>query len=420
MPTKLTTEPTWDVIIAGAGPAGSTAANLLAAQGHAVLVIEKEVFPRFHVGESLLPCDLPIFERLGFAPTRTEYVHKAGAFFHDEAKGQCAEYRFVDGLPDTPTYAWQVDRATFDHALMDLAESRGAEVRYGARVNAVELDDDGVTVRYDNQTLRARFFIDATGQDAFLGRRVRAIEPIKGFGIVASFTRIDEVSADVHAELLETGNVHILFFEDGWGWIIPLTDRRASMGVVTQRSGLGPEHLKTVIAASPLMSRVARGAKMQPPGLTRNFAYVNRAAHSPRVACIGDASAFLDPVFSSGLSLAMIGAEKVADALGPALREGTEASIDPFAKIQAEMKGAYDVFGTLIKSFYEHTIFRKVVFDRDPDLQLRAGLISILAGDVFRSDNAFQNMLMASRRRFRIDKSPPKGGSATANPAHSS
>src|SRR3954451_24297729 len=170
-----------DVLIIGGGPAGSTAANLLALAGHDVLLLEKEVFPRFHIGESLLPIDLPIFERLGVHLDPTTFLRKDGAEFIDERTGQAATFLFSDGLPGTPPCAYQVDRARFDHLLLRQASARGVEVREGVRVDGVTFDDDAASITTGGEILRARYLVDATGQDALLARANRTVEPLRGF-----------------------------------------------------------------------------------------------------------------------------------------------------------------------------------------------------------------------------------------------
>jgi flavin-dependent dehydrogenase len=404
---------TWDVVVVGGGPAGSTTAALLAADGHRVLVVEKEKFPRFHIGESLLPIDLPIFDRLGFRPERGPFLKKAGAEFVDERRGKLAVYQFEDGLRGTPAWAWQVDRATFDHALLVRAREAGAEVREGEKVVDIEHDDVRAIVRTAaGSAYEARYCVDATGQDAFLARRAHTVDPIKGFGIAAVFAHFDQLSEEVWHELEETGrgNIKVLILSEaargepgtvtGWSWLIPIHRRRLSFGVVTSQPGVSPELLDEVAATSPLIQRLSRGATRTEPRIIRNFSYKNRVARGVRWACVGDAACFLDPVFSSGVSLAMTGGEHLAAVLGPALREGREADPDLAAAFEQRMKRAYDSFASLIHSFYNTRIVEHLFFCDEPDPEMRAGLITVLAGDVWRDDNRFQNALLSGRRRW--------------------
>src|SRR4051794_24408895 len=155
-----------DVLVVGGGPAGSTAANLLAQAGHDVLLLEKEGFPRFHIGESLLPIDLPIFARLGVELDGATFLRKEGAEFIDERSGNAATFPFAQGLPGTPPTAYQVERAAFDHVLLRQARARGAEVREGVRVDGITCEGTAVAVAAGGETVRARYLIDATGQDA--------------------------------------------------------------------------------------------------------------------------------------------------------------------------------------------------------------------------------------------------------------
>lgn len=387
-----------DVVVIGAGPAGSTASALLARAGHGVVLLEKEQVPRFHIGESLLPCDLPIFERLGFEPTRDGFVYKAGAEFVDERTGDHTTFFFSDGLPGTPSHAWQVERARFDAELLDIARRDGADVRTGERATEIEALPDRVDVRTERDTYRARYLFDATGQDAFLARRRRTVEPIRGFGLAAVFCHFRGLRPDVIEELEELGNIKILIHEHGWAWVIPLRGGMLSFGVVTREQGVDASVLDRVLEASPLVQRLTKGAEQAPSRVIRNFSYRNREPYGPRWACIGDAACFLDPVFSSGVSLAMLGAERSADLLSATLGRGDEAAPDLMSPVSAHMDRAYTTFSALIHSFYHTRIIEHLFFHRDPDPQIRAGLISVLAGDVWRDDNDFQRMLLGGRR----------------------
>jgi flavin-dependent dehydrogenase len=392
------TEDRVDVAVLGAGPAGSTAAHLLSKHGASVRVFEKETFPRFHVGESLLPCDRRIFARLGFEPGSDAYLFKGGAEFFDERTDDFAEYPFSGGLEGTPESAWHVERARFDDDLAKLAEKAGADIRYGVKVSNVEVDDDGVTIDADGESHRARFVIDATGQDGFLARRWKLIRPLEGFGVVAAFCHFSNLSDEVVAELGEKGNIKILIHDDGWAWLIPLRNRRLSFGVVSRKRGVGAQIVDKVQAESRLVQRLSKGASRTEPRLIRHFGYLNAAPYGARYACVGDSAAFLDPVFSSGISLAMQGAEMVADALAPALERGDEGREDLLDPVRARIRDAYVVFGSLIKSFYSTNLVKHFFFHPDPDPELRAGLITILAGEVFRDDNKFQNSITKGRR----------------------
>ncbi len=392
----------FDVIVIGAGPTGSTAAGLLSKAGVRTLVLEREVFPRFHVGESLLPADLAIFARLGVSPASAGFLYKGGAEFIDERSGGHATYPFSDALPGTPDHAFEVERSKFDHWLAENARRLGADVRYGARVVSADADADGVRVATTTETWRARYLVDATGLDALLARRARTADTIVDFGLGATFTHFEQIDPEVEHELCTTdrGNVKILFVEGGWCWVIPLGGRKFSTGHVTRKKGLEPEWLLERIEESPFLSRITRGAlRRNRPGIQASFSFHGRRQHGARFACVGDAGCFLDPIFSSGISLGMLAAEHIVDILVPALERGTEARPDLLDEHARHMSVAYDVFATLIHSFYHSNFLHDLFFSRDQDPLLRRGLTSVLAADVWRTDNPFQEMLMSSKRR---------------------
>jgi flavin-dependent dehydrogenase len=390
-----------DVLIIGAGPGGATAAALLARHGVSVAVLDKDEFPRFHIGESLLPCDLALFDRLGLDMKALGFLYKGGAEFFDERTGDHAVYLFNEGLPGTPGHAFQVERARFDKAVLDAAIAAGAQFRAGVRVSQIDPDPSGVTVQTSAGPMRARYVIDATGQDALLAHREKSLRRIEDFGLAAVFRHFDALSDEVWNELAHEGqgNIRVLIVAEGWVWVIPLAGKRVSVGVVSRQRGISNELFEQTYAASPMLQRLTRGCPKSDLRIIRNFSYRNLKTRGARWACLGDAALFLDPVFSSGVSLAMLGGERFADILAVALREGREDDPELTRPVSEYMAVAYTTFGSLVGAFYQTKIVENIFFAKDPEPGIKQGLISTLAGDVWRDDNEFQKMLLSSKRR---------------------
>lgn len=400
----------YDVIVIGAGPAGSTTAGLLAKEGNRVLVLEQSTFPRFKIGESLLPAELPVFDALGFEP-KGRFAYKAGADFLDEERGKFARYNFCDALSGTRSHAYQVDRARFDVDLAECAKRHGAEVRFATKVDRVETDEAEARVHLgDGSLLRARYVVDATGRERLLCRQHKSFERIEGFGMAAVWVHFDDLSDEAERELHADGqgNITILILDKGWGWVIPLGNRRLSVGFVSAQKGVVSEAWwEERYAASPKLQRLTKGAKRSMTQVLGDYSFKNTVPAGVRWGCVGDARAFLDPVFSSGVAFAMDGAFHASKILAPALAEGREADPTLLAPLAEKMNHAYRVFGALIHSFYHTKIIDHIFFYEDPDPELRSGLISVLAGDVWRQDNKFQEMLLRSERRMERRMSAP-------------
>jgi flavin-dependent dehydrogenase len=384
-----------DVLIIGGGPAGSTAAIVLARLGRRVLLLEKARHPRFHIGESLLPMNLPILERLGvLAQVEAIGVRKLGADFPKPSAepGETNVFRFDRALTPGCTHAFQVRRDEFDALLFRAAREAGADAREDAAVTAVDFGPDGrpssVRVRTaDGREHRVamRHLIDASGRDTFLGNRLklkRRNPKHQSAALFSHFTGVERRPGE------DAGNITIERFEHGWVWLIPLRDGLTSIGAVCS-----PDHLRqrrtdnetfllqTLQAIPTVRARMAAAERVAPVHATGNYSYVSTRMHGPGWTAVGDAYVFIDPIFSSGVYLAMHGAERAAHAIDAALRAPARE-----AALQRAMARDFDrgvrEFSWFIYRFAT-PVMRKLFANPRNALQVEQAVISMLAGDVF-------------------------------------
>ncbi len=363
-----------DVIVVGGGPAGSTTGAFLARAGRRVLLFEREPFPRFHVGESLLPATLPILERMGALATVAErgFQVKYGATFHDQESDFQRTFYFLTNKP-WPSYSYQVHRADFDALLLEHAATHGVDVRQRATVESIAFDADGVSVaaRRDGLpiTARARFLVDASGRDGLIATKLGRRERIPNLGKVALFAHFRGAG---RLPGRDEGNIFIHVFQDGWFWWIPLANDLTSLGCVM--------HARTVRRCPRVAHRLVGGERVTEIHRVANFSYMNGPLLGDRFLVVGDAIAFVDPIFSIGVHIAMQTGELAARAVDRALEDGrfTAARFAPYQRTVE--RGLRPLF-RFIHKYYEPAFFE--VFLRPKTRWVLEAVLSVLSGGAF-------------------------------------
>lgn len=401
-------ETNWDVIVVGAGPTGSACGTFMARAGHRVLVLDAQHFPRFQVGESLLPICLPVLTDLGIEARPDTFVFKRGATFVSESLNQSRSFNFENALPGPPRHAWQVRRDRFDSQIAERAVAAGAAVHHGVKVSKVEFTSEAVLLECEPASagaalsvpkrLKTRYLLDASGQGRLLARQFDSIVPYEGFGRSAAVMHFEGIPDAFEQDIGPGNEIQIMIMDESWGWVIPLPNRVLSVGLVTRKRGI-LEAIEEHVASSKLLQRWTAGAHRTEPRPIRNFSYTNTRSYGSRFACVGDAACFLDPVFSSGVALGLVSARQVTDNLLAAFTAGREADPALMARHFEDLQPGYQAFAGIIDRFYHTNFVRHFFFGDAKDPRFEQEITSILAGDVWRTDNNFQQMLAKAHRR---------------------
>ena len=388
----------YDVVVVGGGPAGSTAATLLAQHGRKILLLERDKHPRFHIGESMLPFSEPVLQRLGIDWSQGNQF-KSGAVFIDESTGQRMYFPL-----SVYRKTYQLERGPFDQLLFQNAAVHGVDIHEEEKVLEVSCLPDGVDIVTDKAGYRSRYLVDATGRSALMGKKSKSIERIENLGKFAVYTHFEKITPSEEAEeLFRSGSIYVPVVDIGWIWIIPLSGRRLSVGLVVQKDRPKDceleELLNRYLKASPILTRLLEGAEqVAPVRVEADFSYTNQSRYGQRYACCGDAAGFLDPVFSSGVFLAFTSAARVADQVHQGLLEGREADPLLHAGDDEDYLLGFNTMRLFVERFYQSGIVHNLFFEADRDPELKDHIARLLSGDLWADNTALQQSLLAGRR----------------------
>jgi FADH2-dependent halogenase len=380
----------YDVAIIGGGPAGSTAAALLARAGRRVIVFEREKFPRFHIGESLLPFSMKAFTRLGLHEKflRAGFMKKHGGEILSACSEPGTKFYFKDGYRSQTDHAYQVTRGDFDKLLLDHAAECGAEVHEVTSVDRVQFSKDDVELAIrsngSSRSVRVRYVIDASGRASMLGRQFKIKKTYNHLQKLSIFAHYDGVW---RAEGIDGTLTVLLRAVDRWFWLIPLTSERTSIGVVLdgetfRKSKLSAEDfLEQALAEQPIIAkRMMSARRVSQVYVEADFSYRSARLYGDRWLLAGDAAGFIDPIFSSGVFLAVFSGEQCADVLNEVLDHPRKTK-RLFASYERAVNRAMDIYLRFVDAWYTKEFIEVFLAPRNV-LGLAPAVNAVLGGNV--------------------------------------
>jgi flavin-dependent dehydrogenase len=396
--------PRYDVLVVGGGPGGSTIAALLASRGERVALVEKDRHPRFHIGESLLPLNVDLFEKLGVKDEIAKIgMPKFGVEFVSPYHNKAVTLDFANAWDKRFFYSYQVRRAEFDHILLKNAAAKGAVVTEGCRVEDIDFLPDGSVVastRDDDGTerkLHARFLVDASGRDTLLAKKFGTREANRqhnSAAVYGHFTGARRLPGKLE------GNITIFWFDHGWFWFIPLADGTTSIGAVspaayfkTRTGDLTEFFLKTIAMCPEIADRLKDATMAGPATATGNYAYRSQRMVGQNYIMVGDAFSFVDPVFSTGVYIAMMSAFMGADVVTACLHH-PEKSAAALKSFDREVRRALDRFSWYIYRITSPAIRDLFMSPAKNPMRVTEAVLGLLSGDAFGASPIHARLLL--------------------------